>query len=61
MKINNVPAYAKQYKYWVVRDCGKDYGLFFYGAYKSLKTVRAICKTVGNGKIYINKKVNLND
>ena len=24
MNINNVPSYAKDYKYWVVRDCGKD-------------------------------------
>ena len=38
----------------VVRDCGKD-GLWFYGAYKNVKTVKAIRKTIANGKIYVNK------
>ena len=56
MNINNVPYYAKDYKYWVVRDCGKD-GLWFYGAYGNVKTVKAICKTIANGKIYVNKTV----
>ena len=56
MNINNVPSYAKSYKYWVVRDCGKD-GLWFYGAYKNVKTVKAIRKTIANGKIYVNKTV----
>lgn len=52
MHINNVPAYAEQYKYWVVRDCGKD-GLWFWGSYRSVNTARAICKTIGNGRLYI--------
>ena len=56
MNINNVPYYAKDYKYLVVRDCGKD-GLWFYGAYGNVKTVKAIRKTIANGKIYVNKTV----
>ena len=56
MNINNVPSYAKSYKYWVVRDCGKD-GLWFYGSWSNFKTAKAIRKTIANGKIYVNKTV----
>lgn len=52
-QINNVPSYAVNHKYWIVRDCGKD-GMWFYGAYSRLKIAQSISKTIDNGFVYKN-------
>ena len=53
MKINNVPSYAANHKYWIVRDCGKD-GYYFYGGWDKLHTAQAISRTINNGFVYKN-------
>ena len=51
IKINNAPDYAHKYRYWVVRKVDKEF--WFFGSWNDLNTARAICKTVGNGRLYV--------
>jgi hypothetical protein len=44
VKVNNVPDYAKEAPYWVVRKC--DGELWFYGAWSDEKTANHIALQV---------------
>lgn len=49
-KINNLPDYASEYEYLVVRNCHED-GIWFYGAYHDFEKACDVALEIGNGVV----------
>lgn len=49
-EIKNLPDYAKDYEYVVVRNCGND-GIWFFGAYHDFKKSVQAASECGNGVV----------
>ena len=49
VKVNNVPDYAREYKYWVVRNSEGE--LWFYGAWQDKETAYHVATLVNNGLV----------
>jgi hypothetical protein len=47
VNINNLPNYAMEYEFIVVRKCDDE--LWFYGAYDSCFTAYKVAEEIGNG------------
>lgn len=51
-KINNLPEYAREYKFIVAREVAGEF--WFYGAYSENKVAQIAQKEINNGIIFEN-------